>query len=144
MISFYNYKRKFSHICITSFFGSNLSRFCSISSIVYKFVKSGDTLKKKGWRTTVKVADQNGKALSAKEAVYTIAELPANHTLTAEQVTKLMGYTASPEQLDVELPMGTVINVAVTLNQKEYIGTATGTYRILAKGNDLISKKFII
>lgn len=96
----------------------------------------------KGWRTTVKVADQNGKALSAKEAVvkeavYTIAELTANHTLTAEQVTKLMGYTALPEQLDVELPMGTVINVAVTLNQKEYVGTATGTYRILAKGNDI-------
>lgn len=107
-----------------------------------KFVKPGETLKKNGWKSAVKILDQNGAALSAKEADiknarYRVEKLPDSHGLSEEQSNLLMSYDTLPETLGVELPIGTIIRVEVGLSGTNYTGTATGTYRILETGHDI-------
>jgi len=120
---------------------------------VYKdavVVKAADLVvkanKKYGWKQTFKVYDEDGKALSKKEAdlsnaVYTIQSLP-------EGVTEVEGFeTGSVLNLNgaaektLTLPVGTKIQIKVELTGDNYKGEVVGTYRILEAGHDISKAK---
>ena len=120
---------------------------------VYKdavVVKAADLVvkanKKYGWKQTFKVYDEDGKALSKKEAdlanaVYTIQSFP-------EGVTEVEGFeTGSVLNLNgaaektLTLPVGTEIQIKVELTGDNYQGEVVGTYRILESGHDISKAK---
>ena len=112
-----------------------------------------ENFKKNGWKSSVKVLDQDGKALSAKEAdsknaVYTIESLPAN-TADIKNLEELEGLrdnkiNLASEAYDVDLPAGTVVKVTVKLLAPNYVGEVSGTYKILKAGYDISKAKLVL
>ena len=91
--------------------------------------------KKNGWKTTIKVVDRDGKALSAKEggikeALYYLVEVPRGSSFVPSEEIPLT------EGSIMDLPAGSVIKVVTALSGN-YQGTASGTYRILEEGKDI-------
>ncbi|MBR5577808.1 MAG: glycoside hydrolase N-terminal domain-containing protein [Lachnospiraceae bacterium] len=107
-----------------------------------------------GWKSSFKVVDQDGKALTAKDmdlnnATYTIAQLPTGEN-NIENLSVLQGYKDSNKNLKEipkeKLPAGTVIKITVQPLDKQdalYTGApVTGTYRILKEGYDISKMTF--
>lgn len=106
---------------------------------------------KNGWKSSVKVVDQDKKALNKKDAdlaniAYFIEELPSDIETyeTKDELERLyrekINLTSVPKTF---LPGGTKIKVVVAMRTKEeggsgnYQGEAVGYYRILEKGYDI-------
>ncbi|MBR5578561.1 MAG: fibronectin type III domain-containing protein, partial [Lachnospiraceae bacterium] len=93
--------------------------------------------KKKDWMSTFKVMDISGKALSKKD-----------YNAVAEYTVKKSVDEKYPEGYKIEdadtIPVGTKVQVKVTLKDPNYTGVVTGEYTILADNYDISKAKIKI
>lgn len=101
-----------------------------------------ESTKKNGWKQNFKIADIDGKLLSKQDAdlqnaVYSIYELPNGYQGNLKKDAPLDDPT-------LKLPVNTVIQIKVEMNNKNYSGSITGTYRITDQVYDISKAKIVI
>lgn len=87
--------------------------------------------KKNGWKQSIAVYDADGKKLSTRDyqsLEYKVGSLPVGYDTLKE------GDSLGPASV---MPIGSEVEVNITMTGNNYTGKVTGTYRILEAGYDI-------